>query len=115
MAKYRDEEDFRELGAYLEAAREALIKAEVKALNMYPPRKGPGKRIERQYRWLDELRFDLDNTWIHDVNGSEHVPGPEPFFAARNHFESSRDLERALGGVAAEAKQYRAERDEWTT
>jgi len=107
--KRRDTEDWRELGAYLLVAREALLKARTKAKNMYPQRTGPGKRIEKMLKEVDELRSELGSTWPGDE--TEHIPGPEPFYG--RHFESVEAIHDALfRWVREEADRYRKEMEE---
>jgi hypothetical protein len=110
--KRRDEEDFRELGAYLQVARDALLSAEVKALNMYPQRQGPGRRIEEQRHLVDDLRRELDSTWIHDVNAKAHVPGPDPIFGCR--YRAEEQARKANTGIREEAERNRRDRNDWS-
>jgi hypothetical protein len=106
--KRRDEEDFREMGALLRIARDALIDAEVKAGGMYPRGQGPADRINELRKALDGLSSELASTWMRDKNGPL-VPGPTPFYG--EGYEAVGVVRDALRKLKEEAAEHR--RDPW--
>lgn len=99
--KRRDEEDFRELGAYLLVAREALVRAHTKALNMYPQDGAEPKRLSELLDAVDSYRAHVDDTWIHDLTGRRAPGHPEPIYGVR--YESVSLVRADLAKIHTEA------------
>jgi hypothetical protein len=87
--KIRDTESFRELGACLTLADEALASSYYQSVEMYGKTKEPSKRIEKIREQVIDLRLHMDATWVQDEN-DQHIPGPEPFYG--NQYESLRKM-----------------------
>jgi hypothetical protein len=107
--KRRDEEDFRELGAYLSVAADALLRADIKARKMYRQDAVQVKTLRRLEDALSDFRMKMDSTWLRDVNSPGHVPGPEPFYGAHNHLEAVREISGFLDHLSDEADRYRSQ------
>ncbi|MDP8953301.1 MAG: hypothetical protein M3N18_13915 [Actinomycetota bacterium] len=103
--KVRDEEDFRELGAYLRAAYDALVRARIKSGAMYRSGEGMTGEIEDLQRSVFGLRIELNKVSRDDLNGAR-VLGPEPFGV---QYESLDAISKALSKMPKEAELSRAE------
>lgn len=101
----RDEEDFRELGAYLRVAYDALTHAQIKSGAMYRSSEGPTDEIEKLKDSVFELRDQLNDLSRRDLNGAR-VLGPEPFGV---QYESLDVIFEALSRMPEEAEMSRAE------
>ncbi len=107
--KRRDEEDFRELGAYLQLAHEALKAASMKASNMYP-KKGNARirRIDAAIGDVERLRYELDTHWTQEVTESmtAETAGPGPIFGGWSDGPRE-DALKALRAIARESAEAR--------
>lgn len=103
--KRRDAEDFRELGAYLLVAREALLRAHTEALNMYRQDAPEPRRIFELLDAVDSHRAHVDNTWIRDLT-KVSVPGAEPIYGTQ-HYESLVLVRADLAKIMTEAADAR--------
>jgi hypothetical protein len=67
MMKRRSVEDYRDLGALLKVADEALVVASVLADSMYPKKSGDMRRIVEIQDVLRRYRFELDGRWRQEL------------------------------------------------
>lgn len=109
--KRRDEEDFRELGSYLQIAHEALRWASRKTSSMYPVRDNERvRKIDAAAGEIEKLRYELDSCWSGELTErmTWKSAGPEPIFDGWS--EGAREVAlEALRSIALESKERRAQ------